>query len=305
MTLTMNRTAIRAALGLLIAVTAQLGATSAVGAAADVAPAAAVNAGAIGADLNLSPKRVVFDAATHSATVYVFNQGVTPGVYSVDLVDEVMLPDGRIEKVGDAAGDPAAAPLLARLRSARDLMLVTPRRVSIAPHESQTIRLRAHPPADGAAGEYRTHLIISALPPVDTGLTAEEVGAKGDGKSLSVRVIALYSLAIPVIYRQGAADVRGHIDHLALSPEAEALEMDMARDGATSIYGAVEIRAGGPKGQVLGLVDGVGVYPEVDHRHLKVTLRRRVARGEQLSITWRDQDVKPGALIATSDFTAP
>jgi hypothetical protein len=266
-----------------------------------------VNAGAIGADLNLSPKRVVFDASTRSATIYVFNQGLNSGVYSVELVDEVMLPDGHIEKVADAATDPAAASILPSLKSAKDLMLVTPHRVSIGPHESQTIRVRAHPPADGAAGEYRTHLLVSALPPEDSGLTAQQAAEKTDDKTLSVRIIALYSLGIPMIYRQGAADVRGRIDHLALSVEADhsALDMDLARIGATSIFGDIEIRAGGAKGPVVGLVDGVGVYPEVDHRHLKVSLTRKIATGEHLSVTWRDQDVKPGALIAAGELSAP
>ena len=293
--------------GFLAAALAQAWGAAAQTPPASAAPAATVNAGAIGADLNLSPKRVVFDAVTRSTTVYVFNQGANSGVYSVELADEVMLPDGRIEKVSDAGSDAAAAPGLAKLKSAKDLMLVTPHRISIAPHESQTIRIRAHPPTDGAAGEYRTHLVISALPPDDTGLTADQVSAKGDGKTMSVRVIALYSLGIPVIYRQGPPDVRGHMDHITLSPETDhsLLEMDMARDGATSIFGDVEVRVGGPKGQVVGLVDGVGVYPEVDHRHLKLSLKRAITKGEALTITWRDQDVKPGALIATSDFTAP
>ena len=295
------------ALGLLLAAAAPAFAAIAAPDAPAAAPAATVNAGAIGADLNLSPKRVVFDAATHSTTVYVFNQGATSGVYSVELADEVMLPDGKIEKVEDAAADPAAAPFAAKLKSGKDLMLVTPHRISLAPHESQTVRIRVHPPADGAAGEYRTHLIIRALPPEDTGLTAEQASAKGDAKDLSVRVIALYSLGIPLIYRQGAADVRGHIEHVAISPEGDhsLLEMDMARDGATSLFGDVEVRSGGAKGEVVGLTDGVGVYPEVDHRHLKISLKRRIAPGDRLSITWQDQDVKPGALIAASEFTAP
>ena len=273
-------------------------------AAADAAPV--VNAGAIGADLNLSPKRVVFDSATRSATVYVFNQGGASGTYSVGTVDEVMLPDGKIVKVEDAAGDPVSAALAAKVKSAKDLVMVTPRRITLAPHESQTIRIRVHPTADGAPGEYRTHLIISALPPEDTGLTADQASGKADN-NLSVRVVALYSLAIPLIIRQGPAESRGRIEHLTLAPEADhsAVEMDLMRDGANSMFGDVEVRVGGAKGQLLGGINGVGVYPEVDHRHLKVSLIRKAAPGEHLTVTWRDQDLKPGALIASSDISAP
>jgi len=203
-------------LGLLIAATTPL-VEGAHAAPADPAGSTVPeNAGAIGADLNLSPKRVVFNAATRSATVYVFNQGATSGTYSVELVDEIMRPDGSIQKMSDATADPAAATMAARLKSGRDLMLVTPHRISLAPHDSQTIRIRVHPPADGAPGEYRTHLLISALPPAATGLTADQVGSNGDSTGLSLQIIALYSLSIPLIYRQGPADVRGHIDHIAV-----------------------------------------------------------------------------------------
>ena len=275
--------------------------------AATPAPTATVNGNAIGADLNLSPKRVVFDGSTHSTTVFVFNQGVTSGTYSVELVDEIMLPDGRIETVSDAASDPTAASILAKLKSAKDLMMVTPHRISLSPHDSQTVRIRVHPPSDDVPAEYRTHLVIKALPPEDSGLTAEQASATTDNNALSVKIIALYSLAIPLFYRQGPPDSRGHMEHLTLSPEGDhsLLQMDMVRDGTTSVYGAVEVHAGGPKGELVGLVDGVGVYPEVDHHQMKLSLRRKIAPGEHLTVTWRDQDVKQGALLATSELTAP
>jgi hypothetical protein len=272
--------------------------------------AATVNGSAVGADLNLSPKRVVFDPAKHSATVFVFNQGATSGLYSVELVDEIMRPDGGIEKVADAV-DPSDAAIAARLKSAKDLMLITPHRISLGPGESQTVRVRVHPPSDSSAGEYRTHMAITALPPEDMGLTADQAAAKAPasnaGQAVSVRVYALYSLAIPLIWRQGPPDVRGHLDHLVLSTKdgRSALDVDLVRDGANSLFGTVEARVGGPKGEVVGLVNGVAVYPEIDHRHLRLALTRSVAPGERLSVTWRDQDVKPGAVIASDDLTAP
>ena len=257
----------------------------------------------VGANLNISPKRLVFDAQTHSATVFVFNDGDAAGSYSVELRDEVMLDDGRI--VG--ANDPEASGVAGNLTSARSFMVVTPRRITLGPHENQTIRIRALAPPDAAAGEYRTHLVVSALPPQDVGLTAEQAAGKADDKTLQVRVIALYSLAIPLIVRQGAPDVRGHLDNLVLEAGADrsAIEMDLARDGKSSLYGDIEIRSGGPKGPVVGAITGVGVYPEIARRRLKLALSRRVASGERLLVTWTDQDVKPGTLIASKDLTAP
>ncbi len=263
--------------------------------------------GALGADLNLSPKRLVLDAQTRSATVYVFNQGGTSGYYSVDLVDEIMLADGRIKKVSDLASDPSAAEKIAKLKSARDLMLVTPRRIWLAPHESQTVRIRAHPPLDAAPGEYRTHLVITALPPEETGLVADQVGTPGQTKALSVRVLALYSLAIPVIYRQGQIDAQGQIKNITSSVQDghALLEMDLERDGAASLYGDIVVRSGGRNGPVVGEVNGIGVYPELGQLRLKVPLQRKLAAGEHLLIAWRDQDLNRGGQSMGREFIAP
>ncbi len=275
--------------------------------AAPLGAGPSLDIGALGADLNLSPKRLVLDAKTRSATVYVFNQGGTSGFYSVDLVDEIMLADGRIRKVSELQSDPSAAENIAKLKSARDLMLVTPRRIWLAPHESQTVRIRAHPPLDAAPGEYRTHLMITALPPEETGLIAEQVGASGEAKALSVRVLALYSLGIPVIYRQGPVEARGHIKNVTSVAQADhaLLEMDLERDGTASLYGDIVVRSGGQNGPVVGEVNGIGVYPELGQLRLKVPLVRKLAAGERLSIAWRDQDLNRADYAFRSEFIAP
>ena len=113
--------------------------------AAAVASSASASAAA-GADLNIAPKRVVFDAAGRSATVYVFNQGAGPATYMLDMVDQVMTPDGRIEPVEQARRNSADAALADRLRSAKPLVTFTPRRVTLAGGQSQAVRKigRAH-----------------------------------------------------------------------------------------------------------------------------------------------------------------
>src|SRR5690606_19449850 len=88
----------------------------------------------VGADLNISPKRVVFAPGERSAIVYVFNQGDQPATYTVDLVDRIMLPDGQIIAASER-------PEL-DISSAADLVQHTPRRVTLQPRESQAIRLR-------------------------------------------------------------------------------------------------------------------------------------------------------------------
>jgi len=273
---------------------------------------AALAAGA--GDINVSPKRIVFDAAGHGATVYLFNRGDGPATYSIAVIDRVMLPDGQILSVDDAKRDPAEAAYAAKLTSARDFIQFTPRRVTLKPNESQTIRLRALKPDALAPGEYRTHLTITAVPPEDAGLTAEDAVRPGS-KELTVRIVPVFSLSIPLIVRQGEVQVRAGLEtpHLSWdeapvapasgkSQKVAAINVTIDRLGHNSVYGNVEVRSGDA---VLGAVRGVGVYPEVERRSVKVPLTRPPKPNENLSIVLVDDDTQPGTDLAKVSFVAP
>lgn len=274
----------------------------------------------VGADLSISPKRVTFDETGRSATVYIFNRGSQAATYSLGLVDRVMTPEGQIRTVAEAAGAPEGVAANARLKSAAALLTFAPRRVTLKPGESQTVRIRVLRPADLAVGEYRSHLTVTDVPPETAGLTAEEAAAPGAGE-LAVRVVALFSVSIPVIVRQGPADVQAGIDAVRFSikdspaasdaaPTAKrtgVLSVDLVRQGASSLFGDVEIRAvkAGKPGEIVGGAKGVAVYGEIDRRTLALPLTRIPTSGETLNIVLRDDDTRAGTVLATADFTVP
>ncbi|HEX5377838.1 MAG TPA: hypothetical protein VFW47_04660 [Phenylobacterium sp.] len=276
----------------------------------------AVASAQAGADLNVSPKRIVFDANGRSATVFVFNQGDAPATYSVALVDRAMFPDGSIIAVDEAMKDPARSGIAAAVKSARPMVTFTPRRVTLQPRASQVVRLRVLRPADLAAGEYRTHLTVTVVPPEDTGVTAEQAVAGLEPGALAVRINALFSLSIPVIVRQGPADVKAGVENLRYQVREEApgaggpakptalVSMDLTRLGASSVFGDVEVR-GGPKNEILGAIRGVGVYPEVDRRQVTVQLTSLPAHGAALTVVLRDDDTQPGVVLATGHIAVP
>ena len=272
----------------------------------------------VGADLNISPKRVVFDPQTRSATVFVFNRGTEPVTYSVDMVDKVMTSDGQIRNLDVAAKAPDAASAVARVKPAKAMLVFTPRRVTLAGGTSQVIRVRVLRPADLPVGEYRSHLTVTAVPPETQGLTAEEAAAEAKGQ-LAFQVTALFGVSIPVIVRQGAADARAGIDAVSYSirnapagatgapVKAGILAFQLQRQGASSLFGDVEVRALGKTkaGDLIGGLRGIGVYPEVDHRAVELALTRMPASGEHLVVTFRDEDSKVGEVLATANFTVP
>src|SRR5204863_3984300 len=102
------------------------------------------------------------------------------------------------------------------------------------------------------AAEYRSHLTVATVPPREAGLTAEDAAAQRPGE-LSFRLNAVFGLSIPVIIRTDTPDVRADIrnvrlDEDMLSPDGVAppsrtpvIAFDLARLGASSLFGNVEI----------------------------------------------------------------
>lgn len=260
-------------------------------------------------DINISPKRVVFGPSGRGATVYVFNRGTAPATYSIAVIDRAMMPDGRIEALDDTNKSASEAAVAAKVKSAKPFVVFTPRRVTLQPNESQTIRLRAVRPANLAPGEYRTHLTVTAIPPEDVGLTADEAVKPAAGQ-LAVRVVPVFSISIPLIVRQGPAEVRAALEapHLGVEHSRDGqqsvavVNVELARLGASSVYGNIEVRRGG---EVLGTVRGLAVYPEIERRAVQIPLTKMPPSGAALSVVLVDDDTEPGVELAKAVLTVP
>lgn len=296
-----------------------------VAAAIGSAPLLAQNGGAAPADapaqlasspvanLNITPKRLTFNRGERSHTVYIYNQGTTPAVFDISMVDRVMLPNGEIETLSQAEKQPELAPVVSHLASAKDMVIATPRRATLAPGKGQTIRILVTAPAAPGAAEYRSHLTVTAVPPRDVGVTAEEAAAAERSNRLSFNVTPVFGISIPVIVRSAPADVRGaisdvHLSYANVSPDGVApprrtalLSFAVDRSGANSLFGNIEVRS---KKALIGLARGVGVYTEIDKRTIQIPLQRAPSPGEQLDITFVDDDTNPGHIIARTSFVA-
>ncbi len=279
---------------------------------APAAPAAA----APSAYLNLTPKRLTFDRGRRSGAVFLLNQGAEPVTVDVALVDRVMLPDGQILAVDEAVQRPDGKAAVDGLRSARDQLQVSPRRVTLLPGRPQTVRVRLAALSEAETGERRTHLTVTTLPPREAGATAEAAAAGPGAGQLSFQIQAVYGISIPLIVRTGEPDVRAALEGLRIEQTSApaygragvgpgaVLAFDLVRGGASSVYGNVEVRvAGAPKdAEPLGLARGVGVYPEVARRSVRILLSRAPSPGEKLQVTFTDDDTSPGKVLAKAEF---
>jgi hypothetical protein len=266
-----------------------------------------------GANLNISPKRLVLDRNRRTGTIFVFNQGSAAGTFDISLVDRVMLPDGQILAIADVQTNPQAKAVADRVKSAKELLQVSPRRITLNPGQGQTIRLRVSgAPDDPASVELRTHLTISSLPPRESGTTAEQAAENAPTGQLRFQINALLGLSIPAIVRMTEPDVRAAIQNPRITEErlggpnaapTPVLTVELVRQGTSSLFGNVEIRVQGPERTApLGVARGVGVYTEIDRRTIQVPLLRTPQAGERLEVTFTDDDSAPGRLLAKLDF---
>ena len=283
---------------------------------AQEAPETADGPVTVGANLNISPKRLTFDRSGKSATVYIFNQGQTPATFDISLVDRVMTPAGQITPLAEAANKPELKDVTTRLKSAQPMLLATPRRVTLAPGKGQTIRVRVNPGAEAQGpGEYRTHLTVTTIPPRDIGLTADEAADPGSGE-LKFIVHSVFGISVPVIVRLGDTDVRAGIENAKItyadiSPDGVApakrtavLSFDLARLGPNTLFGNLQVTGARDK-EPIGIARGVGVYTEIDRRAVQIPLTRSPEPGERLEITFTDDDPAPGKILAQSVISAP
>jgi P pilus assembly chaperone PapD len=229
-------------------------------AAVTVAPfvAASTRAEAGVGDLLVAPTRIVLDGRKGTEVV-LNNIGDEPATYRISVEFRRMDGSGTLQDVAE----PTAAD-----KTAEDMLVYAPRRVTLAPHEPQSIRIAARPPQGVADGEYRIHLLFRAIPPANP---VVQQAAAEQQKGLRFQLTPVYGVTIPVIVRLGnlqatAGIANVHVDKKDGEP---IVALDLSRSGSRSTFGEVRVMKAGVKDPV-ALQRGVAVYTEVSSRHVAV-----------------------------------
>lgn len=261
-------------------------------------------------DINLYPKRIVIDGRQRIASVGLYNRSSAPGDYEISVTDMLMTPQGQVLPVDNLPAGVTAE----RLLPASGMLRWSPRRVLLRGSEAQTIRIMARPPADLPDGEYRSHFMVVSVPPdIDGGFTIEEaLGTdNGAGGGIGVVIRPRFGISIPVIVRLGTTtlEVGLRVGGLVQTEGGKALSLVVQRSGTRSAFGDVVVTLGGSNERV-ALVRGIGVYPEVDQREVTIPLDpgfndTRLQAGVVLQVTFVDDDVQPGTILARQDFVVP
>lgn len=233
------------------------------GAETETAPDAGAAIASADAGFAISPTRIVFENGKRNAQVTLVDRGSSSGTYRVSLVRMRMTEGGAIQEVDAAAPGERFADTLVRF---------SPRQIELHPNVAATIRLQLQAPADLPDGEYRSHLVIRAVP------TPAAPGDAATGVSgVHIQLTPVYGVAIPVIVRRGATRAELAIRDLDLATRDGApqqLRLALVRSGSRSVYGDLVVAyvpaSGRPR--EVGVMRGLAVYTPNTVRRVEVPL---------------------------------
>ena len=224
------------------------------------------------ADLALTPVRVVFEGRERSAIVELLNLTDHTNTYRMQWLHMKAKPEGGYET--EFLKGPDTDP-----HSVANMVIFTPRQVTIEPHGHQVVRLSLRRPADLPPGEYRAHM---ALIRVANDEVSQDPNAKGVELSMNVNI----GFSIPVIVRSGDdknLKVSLNAPKLELlSNKKPSLKLDVTRDAGTfSSYGSLKVLWQPPKGaeKEIGELNNVALYPEIKQRHVNIPLNDNPTSG--------------------------
>ena len=211
-------------------------------------------------DLLVAPTRIVLDGRK-GAEVILNNIGEEPATYRVSIEWRRMTEDGGLVDVNEPTAED---------QKAADMVVYAPRKVVLAPHQPQAIRVRAVPPAGIPDGEYRVHLLFRAIPPSNPVVQAAAIQEE---KGLRFQLTPVYGVTIPVIVRLGDLQASAQISNVRLEHQGDKalVDMDISRSGQRSTFGEVRVFKAGVKNPI-ALQKAVAVYTEIGTRHVTVPL---------------------------------
>jgi hypothetical protein len=209
-------------------------------------------------DLLVAPTRIVLDGRK-GAEIVLNNIGEEPATYRVSVEFRRMDTNGNLEDVKE----PTAAD-----KAASDMIIYAPRRVTLAPHEPQAIRIAARAPQGLADGEYRVHMLFRAIPPATPVVPA---AAPAADKGLRFQLTPIYGVTIPVIVRLGNLQATAGIANVQLEKNKDGPEvaLDLTRSGSRSTFGEVRVLKAGVKDPI-AQQKAVAVYTEINTRHVSI-----------------------------------
>ncbi len=251
------------------------------------------------ADILVSPTRAILSDERPQAVISLYNPGTTPSIYGLSWVEHRFTEDGKMLNLKEGENPSSVA----------GFVHFSPRRVVVAPGQTQTVRVSYHAPADLAPGEYRSYLRIAQEASPGAGTPV----ASGEQKGITFQLNALMSYAVPVFVRHGAGTATAAVS--AIEPTqvkrdggtVPALKVSLTHGGVFSSYGRIavyqQLDANAPV-ELIGEAGAVAIYTEVLGTTRVVELKpgNKLEPGSWIRVTYEGEDADRGQVYAERSF---
>ena len=213
-----------------------------------------------GAVLFIHPTLVMFEGNTRSATITVSNRGDQTGTFEMSWTDMTMLPNGGLVK------HEGPAPW-----SIQSYVRYSPRRVTLAPLESQVVRIAVRRGLDVPEGEYFSHFRVLTLNSEDP-FSAEANADEPTGATITIE--ARSAVAVPIIWRNSREGSSASIEAVRIDQDTNQLSVDVMRHGPLSVRGFLHVFETAADGARSPLAEPVPlvIYPNLDARTMAIEL---------------------------------
>ena len=225
-----------------------------------------------GSVLLIYPTIILFEGNERNAEITLTNRGDETGIYEMSWTQMTMTPDGRVAKYD---GEPPW--------SVQPYVRYSPRRVTLVPAESQTIKMALRRSPDVPEGEYYSHFRVLTLQSGDVPAEQEDTAAEG------VTITARTAVAIPIIWRNSRATSSASIESVRIDADANVLSVDVQRHGQLSVRGYLHVFEPAPDGTRSYLAEPLHfvIYPSIDARTAAIELKdgviaRSLSRGAEV-----------------------
>lgn len=221
------------------------------------------------ANLLISPTKTTFLEKDRTKEITLINDGTETQTYRISWVERRVIDTGDVRALTEQE--------LKTYPIASKYIRFSPRQVTLRPQERQTIKLVLRRPQTMAEGDYRSYLMLQALP--------NEKQMPEATQDAGIQLHMLMSYALPVLVRQGAAQADVTMGSAILSyntaTKKGGVSVDLSRSGRSSTVGNLVAYWTPVSGQerVIARINDLSLYPEVTKR--------------SLNLAWVDADFSP------------
>lgn len=256
-----------------------------------------INSGAFAqGDLLVYPTRLVFNGTQERVKVLNFrNQGQDSATYKLSYIENRMTENGSLEIVHSTEGGQLIASPYLRFY---------PRNITLAPGETQTVKVQLSRTNNLESGEYRSHLYIRAEEKIEV---LEEKNAVEKPENISIQLKPIYGISIPNIIRIGNTRVESELKDISFTHDdgLPILSMKVTRNGNQSLSGSLEVVHINPEGVKTSIgKKTVVIYTPIDIQNIRMKLNFPEGikfDSGKLAITFTDREGKK-KLLATESF---